>query len=606
MNFFQLILFSNRTVEVITALDFISTHLRKMKNVLILLCVLINICSANGRPLVTVTFPVSGDTIAFDRVRFAGHTRPGAQMRVQGRSTYVYSNGAFVGRTDLNEGWNRLVFSASLEKLSVSDTVSIYRPYDSPPLEPVPSRIDTPRIEPAQHVWVQPGDELELLLTASPQGRAAYSIKSKRVSGKLIPGKHHSIQTYRNLLSIDNDWKPGTFRIDYTFRGKDGVIHTATAPGLITVTRPGDRLVGRVIDECTLLNDWRSGDPLTRLEPGILLEINGRFGKYYRVYLDNNTFGFIHQKHFRYIRKRDSDRPAHLGPPLIRQSDEWLILQYPISEPLPWLSWQRDRWIEIDLFGAIRQGEWITYPNRDVDIEHIRWRQLNDRRLRLELEMRYPPSWGYKIEYRNDRLEIHIRRSPFMGSSEAPLNGLIIAVDAGHGGAQEGAMGAMGIPEKQINLDIARQLQSRLQQSGASVVMTRTADQDLELADRVAMARQHKTHLFLSIHNNSVGAAGNPLAARGAGVFFYQPFAKSLAWAIYPHLVQLGMSPYGRIQNSFYVLRPTDMVSVLIECAFLSHPGDEMRLLQSGFDDQLAEAIARGVVDFVQKRHAEP
>ncbi|MBD3377766.1 hypothetical protein GF406_22240 [candidate division KSB1 bacterium] len=576
-----------------------------MKRCLILLCLLVGLSSVSGQPLLTVTFPALGDTISFDRVRFAGHTHPGAQMRVQGRSIYVYSNGAFVGRTDLSEGWNRLVFSATLENVSVSDTVTIYRPYEAPSLEPTPSRIDTTRIEPAQHVWVQPGDELELLLTASPHGKAAYSIESKRLSGKLIPGQHHSSQSYRTLLSIDNDWKPGTFGIDYTFRGKDGMIHTAKAPGLVTVTRPGDRLVGRVIDECTLLNDWRSRDPLTRLDPGIRLEINGRFGEYFRVYLDDNTFGFIHQKHFRYIHKRNSDRPAHLGPPLIRQSDEWLILQYPVSEPLPWLSWQRDRWIEIDLFGAIRQGEWITYPNRDVDIEHIRWRQLNDRRLRLELEMRYPPSWGYKIEYRNDRLEIRIRRSPFRGSPEAPLNGLIIAVDAGHGGEQEGAMGAMGIPEKQINLDIARQLESRLEHLGASVVMTRQTDQDVELADRVAMARRNKAHIFLSIHNNSVGVAGNPLAARGAGVFFYQPFAKPLAWAIYPHLIRLGMSPYGRIQNSFYVLRPTDMVSVLIECAFLSHPGDEMRLLQSGFDEQLAEAIARGVVDFVQNRNAE-
>ena len=586
--------------------QFISLHKKRMHSSFFLLWLLISVCVAHGQPLLSVTFPASGDTISFDRVRFAGHTRPGAQVNVQGRPTYVYSNGAFVGRTELAEGWNHLVFQASWKNQSVSDTLSIYRPYDPPLLEPIPSRIDTTRIEPAQHVWVQPGDELELLLTASPQGRAAYSIESKRVSGRLIPGEHRSSQTYRTLLSIDSDWKPGTFRIDYTFRGKDGVIHTATAPGLITVTRPGDRLVGRVIDECTLLNDWRSGDPLTRLEPGIRLEINGRFGEYYRVYLDDSTFGFIHQKHFRYIRKRDSDRPAHLGPPLIRQSDEWLILQYPISEPLPWLSWQRDRWIEIDLFGAIRQGEWITYPNRDVDIEHIRWRQLNDRRLRLELEMRYPPSWGYKVQYRNDRLEIRIRRSHFTGSVKAPLEGLIIAVDAGHGGHQEGAMGAMGIPEKQINLDIARQLESRLEHLGASVVMTRNTDKDLELVDRVALARRHEAHIFLSIHNNSVGAAGNPLRARGTGVFFYQPFAKPLAWAIYPHLIQLGMSPYGRIQNSFYVLRPTDMVSVLVECAFLSHPGDEMRLLQPGFDDQLAEAIARGVVDFVQNRHAEP
>jgi len=156
--------------------------------------------------------------------------------------------------------------------------------------------------------------------------------------------------------------------------------------------------------------------------------------------------------------------------------------------------------------------------------------------------------------------------------------------------------------EKTANLDLAKKVVARLKASGGDVVTTRDSDLTLGLDERVALARDADVNIFLSIHLNSIGPDVDPLRPRGATTYYTFPHAKALAERIYRHLSQIGLSGYGAKTASFVVTRQSDFISVLVEVGFLTHPQDEMFLLDAAFRETIADAITRGVVDFVQSQ----
>jgi len=92
-----------------------------------------------------------------------------------------------------------------------------------------------------------------------------------------------------------------------------------------------------------------------------------------------------------------------------------------------------------------------------------------------------------------------------------------IIIDPGHGGVNLGALSAIGIREKKITLSIALKLKKFLDQNtDLEIILTRTDDSSLSLAERVQFANKHKGDLFVSLHCNSVGGA----IASGVETFF--------------------------------------------------------------------------------------
>jgi N-acetylmuramoyl-L-alanine amidase len=176
------------------------------------------------------------------------------------------------------------------------------------------------------------------------------------------------------------------------------------------------------------------------------------------------------------------------------------------------------------------------------------------------------------------------------------FRGHVVAIDAGHGGRDPGAIGPTGLVEKDVNLDIAQRVRELLVRSGIRVVMTREADVSVELPDRPRMARRQGATVFVSIHGN---ASTRP-AASGSETYYLTPQSQVLA--------QLVQEELGRVPNlisrgvktaNFLVLRENDMPAVLVEVAFLSNVDEEARLRQSEFRQRLAEAVSRGVRRFL-------
>ncbi len=174
----------------------------------------------------------------------------------------------------------------------------------------------------------------------------------------------------------------------------------------------------------------------------------------------------------------------------------------------------------------------------------------------------------------------------------------VVIIDPGHGGPDPGAIGIGGIQEKEIVLDISRQVAALLEQQGVQAIMTRTNDIDLDLEPRVALAEQVKATVFVSIHANAINMSRPDV--NGLQVYYYDS-GESFARLMHSTILQsVTMRDRGIHSARFYVLRRTTMPAILIETGYVTGDEDAANFNNPNFRRQLAEAIARGILSYIR------
>ncbi|MBD1940906.1 N-acetylmuramoyl-L-alanine amidase [Coleofasciculus sp. FACHB-712] len=175
---------------------------------------------------------------------------------------------------------------------------------------------------------------------------------------------------------------------------------------------------------------------------------------------------------------------------------------------------------------------------------------------------------------------------------------LVVVVDAGHGGKDPGAIGYRGLREVDVILPIAQQVAALLEQQGIQAVMTRKDDYFVDLQPRVTMAERANADLFVSIHANSIG--GRP-DVQGLETYYYSSGGR-LAQTIHNSILQnVDIRDRGVRQARFYVLRKSSMPAVLVEVGFVSSPQEAVKLASPNYQSQMARAIARGILQYIQQ-----
>ena len=226
-------------------------------------------------------------------------------------------------------------------------------------------------------------------------------------------------------------------------------------------------------------------------------------------------------------------------------------------------------------------------------------------------------------------------------AARAPTRDIVIAIDAGHGGEDPGAIGPSGTREKDVALALARKLAELFRaEPGIRPVLIRDGDYYLGLRKRIIKARQHKADLFVSIHadaHNNPRASGSSvfaLSQRGAtneaarwlaerenaadlvGGVSLDDKDNTLASVlldlsqtatieaslgvgsrVLDGLKRIGNVHKNRVEQAgFMVLKSPDIPSILVETAFISNPDEESKLLNGAYQTSLAQAIVTGVV----------
>ncbi|MCI9073434.1 MAG: N-acetylmuramoyl-L-alanine amidase [Lachnospiraceae bacterium] len=192
---------------------------------------------------------------------------------------------------------------------------------------------------------------------------------------------------------------------------------------------------------------------------------------------------------------------------------------------------------------------------------------------------------------------------------------LCVVVDAGHGGDDPGKIGVNQVLEKDVNLSIARKVQQYLEAQGIRVVMTREDENGLydsgasnkkvqDMKRRVALIEEVKPAITVSIHQNSYPEE----YVHGAQVFYYDGSrdGQLLADLLQKQLVEkLDPENHRQIKanDSYYLLKKTDIPIVIVECGFLSNQAEAALLAQEDYQDRVAWAIHMGIMQYLAESH---
>lgn len=177
---------------------------------------------------------------------------------------------------------------------------------------------------------------------------------------------------------------------------------------------------------------------------------------------------------------------------------------------------------------------------------------------------------------------------------------IVVIIDPGHGGKDSGAIGIGGVLEKDVILPISKRITEVLERNGIQVIMTRDSDYFVTLPGRVTMAERANADVFVSIHANSAGA--NRPEVSGLETYHYDSGLR-LAQIVHSKILQsLNVRDRKVRKARFYVLRKTSMPSILVETGFLTGRDDAAKLRTSAYQNQMADAIAQGILQYLKSR----
>ena len=194
-----------------------------------------------------------------------------------------------------------------------------------------------------------------------------------------------------------------------------------------------------------------------------------------------------------------------------------------------------------------------------------------------------------------------------------PVSGKTIVIDAGHGKPDEGAESSNGTTEAETNLKIALKLQNLLEQSGSSVILTRSDENAIydidaktlkqkkisDIHNRVKIGNESSADIFVSIHLNKI-----PQQQYDGWQTFYKDGneqGKKLAEKIQSNLndaIQKENKRVAKTIDNVYIIKHVEIPTTIVECGFLSNPEEEKLLLEDEYQNKLAWGIYNGIIDY--------
>lgn len=201
----------------------------------------------------------------------------------------------------------------------------------------------------------------------------------------------------------------------------------------------------------------------------------------------------------------------------------------------------------------------------------------------------------------------------FVDSSNVQKAERCIVIDAGHGGDDPGKIGINGALEKDLNLEIARKVESLLRLEGIETVLTRTGSEGLydagaenkkvqDMKRRIEKIEEASPMLTVSIHQNSYPEE----YVKGAQVFYYKDSKESEnAAKVMQESLKQRLDPQNhreaKANASYFLLKKTSSPIIIVECGFLSNQEEAKKLSDPAYQEQVAWAVFMGIMQTVNQ-----
>jgi N-acetylmuramoyl-L-alanine amidase len=359
-------------------------------------------------------------------------------------------------------------------------------------------------------------------------------------------------------------------------------------------------------------HDWTvrgrndAGGPFHYFWPsGTRFTVTGERDGFYRVRLAGNRTAWVPVGDVRLLPEGAPPAAGVINSVRFAPQPGWIDVRIPTPSPMPFQVLAEENALHIDVFGATSRANFFQYGAVDPLIRRAEWEQVADSVFRVSAFLN-EPVWGYHTFYdAAGALVLRIRRPPAIDHA-APLRGLLVAVDPGHGGADRATRGPTGLTEADANLWISLRLRDLLQRAGARVVMTRETDMTVPLGDRPRMAADSGAHILVSVHNNAFPDGVNPWTNAGTSMYYFHPHSADLARLLqHEMLEELGLRDIGYGRADLALVRPTWMPSVLSETMFMIVPEQEAALRDPAVQERIARAHVRALESFLLARARE-
>ena len=573
-----------------------------MKLQLTFAVLLISICciaQTTDKPFIKLVEPTKADNnVKAARNFIVGSTCKSCNLTINGKDVKVYPTGAFAYEVNLKPGdtvFNLIAFTAP----DKSTNKKLNYNFSLPAAPDTVKVLDIASIEtfPEGNLFVMPGDHIKFKVkaltgcTVFANGNIPlYEMLKNKMPG-MYQGEYVVKESDSFLVS----------KIPVTITDKSGKAVTKQTKYWVSMFGPLAPNIaatkGRLAHLLYGLGDDRlGGAKIGYIDSLVLLNVVGKVGSQYKVRLSKYRTAYIDDDAVEFLPK-GTFTPESL-------TDKWTVygdsafdyVQLGLFARLPYQSFQEvdPSKIVVDVFGATNNTNWITQLENTKEIKNVSYEQVEDEIFRITIELKHAQHWGHQIYYKGNTLVIKIKRQP----ESLALKNLTIAVDAGHGGSNTGAGGPTGSSEKILTLAVSLKLQKLLEQAGAKVIMSRTIEKFFDNKERILFYRDSMPDLLVSIHLNS---SADPIRTTGTSTFYRYIGFRNLSNSIYKRMLELGLKEYGNNSSFNFMLNsPIEYPNALVETLFVSNPEDEMKILDEGFQQQIAEKIVQGIKDFLE------
>ena len=216
--------------------------------------------------------------------------------------------------------------------------------------------------------------------------------------------------------------------------------------------------------------------------------------------------------------------------------------------------------------------------------------------------------YGFDHYYRDGKLVLELTNPRVLPDGDQPLAGKTIILDAGHGGANPGALGPLGgaegaLNESDLNLEIVMAAKDKLESLGANIVLTRDRETEIDVPinDRLDQLIEVDPDLCISIHQNSMPYSSDVTTIRGLVGLYWSDSGYMLTDVVGETMA----NAFGRLDRSptkqrLAMVRNPKFPSTLIEVCFMTNVEEYERMMQPDAIDTAAESLAEGILNYYE------
>ena len=567
--------------------------------------------SHTGEPL-RINSPENDSTVEYQTVFLMGTSDPSYPVTRDGEKLSRTKNGYFSIYETLTEGVNKIAIEQNgteyvhtVTKKTSSDT---------------PVKMDEYAIgktSPSGESWVMSGEKLNLTVQA-PAGSKVMAYIGDVAEVELKPTIGFSandgltIEVYKGSVTIPETADENTAKSlgELRFVATNGNKTATKTAGEVKELADGAFIYAEVINDYTELKISPTSSfysDYTPINAGMRDYVTGLEGDYYRLkfggYVSRDSVKITEGQKLAYNTVSDV-KVKSVCESALNNKENYTEVSFGISENTPVDMKVSGDEMRVTFFEANNESVPKITVGENPMISEITAEITDDGIvfvLKLVSEYNY---YGCNGTYLDGSYVIRLNNPQMLADGDKPLSGKTIVVDAGHGGADSGAVGPVGKGgdcknEAELNLAAALELQKLLEDNGAEVIMMRTDDSTVELLDRAKRLSEMMPDLEISVHHNSIDTTVNASKVRGTLALYSNAGGKLIAKKLSESMSSsLGKLNRGYDYQKLAVARNHRFPSALCEVCFVSNPEEYQWAVADGNAERTARAIYDGIIDY--------